>query len=546
MSMSSLKNYPSTIATEQGVRSRPDEVRNNAGGFVFSLSDLDAFRRFLILGTEGGTYYASEKNHTFQAVDSMKRAFAADGIAAVDAIVEISVGGRAPSNEQAIFALAYGASVDDDRVRQYALSKLNDVCRTGTHLFQFAEFVEKFRGWGRGLRNAVGNWYLDKDAESLGYQVTKYRQREGWSHRDLLRLSHPKSTSERQSQVLGFAVEQDIKSLKAKDFDVAAIEGFIKLQKAKSVDKVVKLIGEYRSITHDMIPTEFKGDPRVWHALLEKRMPMTALIRNLGVMTANGTLKPFGSDVNLIVEQLSDETAIRNARVHPLQILVAIRTYASGGGWRGNNGWTAIPAITSALDDAFYLAFDNVEPAGKNTLIGLDVSGSMCIEFGNSPLTCRDATAALSMVTVRSEPSTHVIGFTGGGYSGSRTQNVSDVSVLQFGKRESLATAIRRVSGLPFGATDCSLPMLYAMHNDLEVDTFVVMTDNETWAGKVKPYQALKQYRKASGRDAKLVVVGMTASRFTIADPKDRGMLDVVGFDTATPNLISSFSRGDF
>ena len=29
-----------------------------------------------------------------------------------------------------------------------------------------------------------------------------------------------------------------------------------------------------------------------------------------------------------------------------------------------------------------------------------------------------------------------------------------------------------------------------------------------------------------------------------LADPADRGMLDVVGFDTATPQLIADFARG--
>ena len=35
----------------------------------------------------------------------------------------------------------------------------------------------------------------------------------------------------------------------------------------------------------------------------------------------------------------------------------------------------------------------------------------------------------------------------------------------------------------------------------------------------------------------------MVSNGFTIADPRDRGMLDVVGFDTATPQLISDFAR---
>ena len=100
------------------------------------------------------------------------------------------------------------------------------------------------------------------------------------------------------------------------------------------------------------------------------------------------------------------------------------------------------------------------------------------------------------------------------------------------------------MSDLPFGGTDCALPMLYAQATEREVDTFVIYTDSETWAGDVHPAQALRDYRRASGIDARLVVVGMVSNGFSIADPTDPGMLDVVGFDTATPQLISDFARG--
>ena len=56
--------------------------------------------------------------------------------------------------------------------------------------------------------------------------------------------------------------------------------------------------------------------------------------------------------------------------------------------------------------------------------------------------------------------------------------------------------------------------------------------------------QALRDYRHASGIEARLVVVGMVSNGFSIADPADPGMLDVVGFDTATPQLIADFARG--
>lgn len=98
------------------------------------------------------------------------------------------------------------------------------------------------------------------------------------------------------------------------------------------------------------------------------------------------------------------------------------------------------------------------------------------------------------------------------------------------------------MSGLPFGGTDCALPMVWARKHKVEVDTFAVYTDNETWAGDMHPHQALREYRDWSGIDARLVVIGMTATDFTIADPTDPGMLDVAGFDSAVPMLLNNFS----
>jgi hypothetical protein len=96
------------------------------------------------------------------------------------------------------------------------------------------------------------------------------------------------------------------------------------------------------------------------------------------------------------------------------------------------------------------------------------------------------------------------------------------------------------ISNLPFEGTDCALPMIWARENEVNVSAFITYTDSETWAGKIHPSQALRQYRNEFVGDAKAVVVGMTSNGFTIADPNDRGMLDVVGFDT-TQSLRTLF-----
>ncbi|MEZ5391614.1 MAG: hypothetical protein R2724_01780 [Bryobacterales bacterium] len=108
---------------------------------------------------------------------------------------------------------------------------------------------------------------------------------------------------------------------------------------------------------------------------------------------------------------------------------------------------------------------------------------------------------------------------------------------------DSLADVCRKTDAVPFGATDCALPMLDALERKLAVDCFVVLTDSETWFGDVHPAEALRRYRAETGIAAKLVVVGMISNGFSIADPEDAGMLDVVGFDTAAPSVITDFAR---
>jgi 60 kDa SS-A/Ro ribonucleoprotein len=106
-----------------------------------------------------------------------------------------------------------------------------------------------------------------------------------------------------------------------------------------------------------------------------------------------------------------------------------------------------------------------------------------------------------------------------------------------------LDTVIQGLQQIPWGGTDCSLPILEAESQGFEADVFAIYTDSETWAGNIHPAQALKRYRQKFVSDAKLVVVGCTSNGFSIADPNDPGMLDVVGFDTSTPAVIADFIR---
>jgi 60 kDa SS-A/Ro ribonucleoprotein len=109
-------------------------------------------------------------------------------------------------------------------------------------------------------------------------------------------------------------------------------------------------------------------------------------------------------------------------------------------------------------------------------------------------------------------------------------------------KNARLNDVVRSTADMPFGHTDCAVPMIVARKQKMPIDAFIIYTDNETWAGRIHPAQALKTFRSTQNKpDAKLVVVGMTSTGFSIADPNDPGMVDIVGFDSNAPGLIRDF-----
>ena len=536
-----------------------DMVENNAGGFVFKLDEWKQLERFLILGSEGGTFYVSEKKLTADNANKVLLLLKKDGVKVVEKTVEILKSGRAPKPDVAIFVLALAASKGDDATRKAALAAVPSALKTGTHLLKFVDTVNGLRGWGRGLKKAVQSWFKGRKNETLALQLVKYKQREGWSMKDVLRLAKPVPETDVQGKLFGWTAKNEKAEWakaqvapgdKALDFvwaaeqasglklvaeqaDTEQARAILAEANKASVKKLVDLIVTHR-LPREALPTEALNKVEVWEALLQE-MPMTAMIRNLGTMSKIGLLKPLSDAERLVFQRLTDAERLRGSKVHPIQVLSALRTYSSGRGVRSSATWNVSNKVVEALDEAFELSFGAIEPAGTRHLLGLDVSGSMTVgEIAGVPgLTPNVASAALAVVAARTEPWTAIMGFDHG------------IRELGVTAKDSIVDATKKVSNIFNGGTDASLPMTWALENKIQVDTFVVLTDNETWAGRIQPVQALQKYRQATGIGAKLIVVGMTSTGFTIADPEDSGMLDVVGFDGATPALMAKFAKGE-
>ena len=314
------------------------------------------------------------------------------------------------------------------------------------------------------------------------------------------------------------------------------------LELAKTGEKkdsatAIALMEKNKKIQREHLPTELLNTPQIWNALLSG-MGMTALIRNLGKLSQVGVTSTRAND---IIKTLTDPKSVKDSKIHPLQVLIGMKTYSQGKGDLGSMTWTPNSYITTSLSTTFRQAFGNITSTGKRYMLGLDVSGSMsmCMCAGAKNITPREGSVAMAMMTLHVEgaQNVHIYGF-------------SNVFYNFNGKirpEMTIQDAIK-ATDVPFGATDCALPMTEALKMYLQTgivfDVFCVYTDSETYTPTIHPQVALEQYRKATGVDAKLIVVGMVANQMTIAYPKDKNTLNLAGFDTSTPELISMFVRG--
>jgi len=526
---------PSKVVTpqSQAIPGREaDMAHNNAGGFTFVLDKWATLDRFIMIGSEGGNYYVGEKDVTKQSFANTLACIAEDGVRAINRVVEYSVAGRAPKNDPALVVLALAAAKGSPEVQAAAYDALPKVARTGTHLFTFVGVLNSLGKWNAAAKRGLSKWYTNRSIDKLAVQVLKYQSRNGWSHRDVLRLAHTKAQNEVQNNLFKYVVKGGDALTKGDTIPQLVVD-FEYLKRAQSAKDVVRLIEGNKDISWELVPTQFLKDQNVLMALLP-HMGLTAIVRQLGKLSAAGVIAPMSSGAKLVIDKLSDVEALKAQRVHPISLLQAFKQYQAGHGEKGSLTWKAEQRVLDAVDAAFYSSFSNVEDTGAGILMGVDCSGSMfgASVNGSPNLTAAEVAGVMALAIVKNQKNYWIGGFN------------TQMSELKISPNMRLDAVLNVMQRFNWGGTDCAQPMLHALRNNMSgVDMFVTITDNETWAGSIQPVQALRDYRKKFVATAKNVVIGTSVSNFTIADPKDAGMLDISGFDTAAPQIIAEFSK---
>lgn len=507
-------------------------IKNESGGFVFEVSDWSKLKRFLILGTEKGSFYASEKNMTIEMAEATLNCIKEDGLRVVNEVVEISDSGRAIKNDAALFVLSLAScpKFADAKTVSFALECLPKVARTGTHLFNFFTALKTNRGMGRSVRRALANFYLHKTPEALIKFVTKYKQRNGVSQRDLLRLSHPKTEDKTTNTIFKYVVSGEMPERFMLNPALTYMQAVEELKTANN-KRVIDLVKTLK-MPEEVIPND-KLTKEVMEVLIETS-GLTWLFRNLANLSKDGILISGNFDaINKVCARLTDQDALVKGRIHPIQVLNALISYKKGTNRHGS--WTPVAKVIDALDNAFYLAFKVVTPTNKRFCLGLDISGSMhgSLVAGIEGLSCREACAALALVTEAVEQNTVIVGYG------------TKIHELTISANQRLDDVVDILKKIPGENTDCSLPMQHCLNKKIVVDVFVVYTDAQDNSGFHHPIQVFDKYKKKINNNAKLIIIPMCANRFSIAEQNREDVREFIGFDTQTPKLIELFTNGE-
>lgn len=493
---------------------------NHCGGPCYRLPATDRFVRFLVLGSESSYYCSSStiQEETISCIQELYTFPEGNGIDfMIQKILDCDSQGKVPKHSHILYAMACLCELSEEVRKRVFEELLIPCCRTLSHLCEFLSYLKKI-SWGRHTRRHLSLWFNQFSPRELAYQCTKYRNRKGFTPKDLLRLVHPYPITKDQEQVYQFCL--GTWNYTSGEGEVSEyLHAVEKMLRSSDMYEVVPFILQHRFTWEHVGQQALLKQAHIWNTLIATEMPFHAFLKNLVRMLGCDTSEP------LILHYLGQTHLLEHARVHPIQIMLASTMLAKSAYAQ------YYPSILTRLDDLFHASFQQVRSMQKRILVGMDVSASMdssrCI--GCPHISAREAACAFAMILKHTEPYAHFMAFT------------DTLIPFDIRTQDRLHEVIENAKRLPFGNTDCSLPIQYALDKKQEVDLFLVITDNETNCNKVPPKELLAKYRKEVFPHAKMVVLSTASTDVSIADPNASYMLDVAGFDPSVFQVIRQF-----
>jgi 60 kDa SS-A/Ro ribonucleoprotein len=212
-------------------------------------------------------------------------------------------------------------------------------------LFQMVDEERRVRGWGRALRSLVAHWYSERPAAEVAADILKCPRYKGYTHRDLLRLSHARPATPAHNALFQWASDGRLGHLATHEVvsgELRQVYAVELLKNAVDEQEAIRLIEQYQ-LTHEMIPAEWRNSARIWESLIEG-MTSADIAQNLTALADAGVLAEESGATALVVARLMDRRRLAGANLGRQTLLRIRAEYARHP--------KALEVVIQALDSA--------------------------------------------------------------------------------------------------------------------------------------------------------------------------------------------------
>jgi 60 kDa SS-A/Ro ribonucleoprotein len=515
-----MKDLVSTLAT---VKAANIPHVNHEGATSFRRSLREQVLQVLSTNTLSDTFYVGKEQLALETVEVLLEAREKDHRFLARAIVWARQEGLMKLVPTLALAILSGKKGIDESLFR------NTFMKTILTPDDLRTYVMLIKGGVTPGRSSIGGKVRDVVREWIGgiseYHAIKYgsARSEGFTLRDIIRLTHPKPASDEYRERFGWLVQGSVGSDSALNPKIAAFE---KLKRAKTDEEIVSLIEQGRLPYEVVVPSVSKMTPAIWTALLYQA-PYMNLLRNLNSFREHNVFESE-KNVEFAVEKLTNRSAVESSRVLPFRFIEALKAFS----FTGPQDMRIIDALRQGLE----LSFVNLPDFGleKHVTIGTDVSGSMSdVSISEKSSTkCIDIAGIFTGALLKRTNKSLALPFEG------RVVNIA------LSKHDSIAETARKIAKVGGGSTAVGAPIEYLLSRKIKTDVFIGITDNVDWSHG-QDYETSdaflplwRRYKREVNPDAEAFLVTIAPYRDAVAPQSEKGVHYIYGWSEKVLNYI--------
>jgi len=512
---------------------------NAAGGAAYRLDDKSALAQYAVTGTFQDTFYVGAQDHLHN-VEALAAGCEAEFIAKL----AVYARERGKMKDMPAYLLAVLAARGETDLVKRIFSR---VCNNSKVLLGFARIIRSGAtgrsSFGTAMKRLIQDWITDKSNKGLYVSSIGHSNP---SMADLIKMVHPRPRDNEQSAMFSYLLGREC------DHDLLPedIQIFERLKRGEAMrggtsfgpsDKMPDI--PFRALTNcDLSAAQWRD--------IALNMPWNTLRQSLNLLSRRGVFDDLGVVRNLAVK-LADEENVMQYNAFPFELLAT---------WKATKDQVPVE-ISNALQEAMEVATRNVPKLPGETLLAVDVSGSMCgaAITGRSAkpsiVTVVECASLIACALLRNNKSASLIGFDSARYPSYRPKGrlAGEGGIYVMDHINPFDSVMTNVSKMNHsgGGTDCSLPFQYLLANTRAVDNIIILSDYESWtstyrtAGGAASCEQWHRY-SANHKKTKLACVDLQPQDTTQVPDQPGRVINIGGWNDPMFRVLGDFfNRND-